>query len=169
MQTSQTYSGNVEVRVGSNTYNYKNTGQKDLGIAITKALAGYQIDDYVPTLFDIQEKLPDETWTSVLNNPLPFVAKVYDTDSENLGKLTLNTTIQFGNKRYEESKNDNMRLCMYSNSYKLLAIVEDTVTYDNGNKEDMNVKEMYNKITAGVTAFLKWEMIFNNEVITPEE
>ena len=167
MQTNQTYSGNVEVQVGSTTFNYKNTGQKDLGIAITKALAGYPIDDYVPTLFDIQEKV-DETWRSVLNNPSPFVGKVYDTNSNDLGKLTLNTTIQFGNKRYRESTNDNMRLCMYSNSYKLLAIAGDTVTHDNGTEQTMNVKDMYNKITAGVTAFLKWEMIFNNEVITPE-
>lgn len=156
------YQGIVTITLGSQTLQLKNEGTKDLGIAITKALCGYDISPYLPSLFDVQEKINGD-WVSVLKNPLPFVGKVFDPDpdiTQYLGKVQLNATIQYLNKQEHSDTYSDLRLCMYSNQYKLLATV---TTLSNSSQ---NLSDIITGLTAGKTAFVQWDMIFGNEEVT---
>lgn len=76
MNNSLNYRGKVTVRLKNKKLYGNNKGTSNLGKLIVKALAGYDIRDSKPCLFDIEE-LTAKGWQSALYKRLPFTGITY--------------------------------------------------------------------------------------------
>lgn len=76
MNNSLNYKGKVTVRLKNKKLYGNNKGTSHLGKLIVKALAGYDIKDSKPCLFDIEE-LTNKRWQSALHKKLPFTGITY--------------------------------------------------------------------------------------------
>lgn len=161
MNNTVIYKGIVTVTIGDNKYIIKNNGEKELGIVICKALAGYNIKNEIPAFFQIEYKV-DNTWISCLKQSIPFVGISYHSAESDLGKLELNTTIQYEYKSYDKIDNSEVQFAIYNRLGKRLAYVSGDVNYDAGDAETISPKDAYNKLQKGTTMFLQWDMIFTN-------
>ena len=149
------YSGVMTVTLDGQVTSFKNRGTRELGIVITKALAGYPIDNEVPRCFSIEEKDSDGSWINLLNRRLPFTGITYDiteTEEPCIGKLNLNCVI-LSNDKKKDSTDGKLRFCVYSMyGSNPLAIVENT-----------ELNNIFNNITDGTDCVVRWKMCFYNK------
>jgi hypothetical protein len=149
------YYGVVRVNSGDEKLELHNKGTAQLGILITKALAGYSVIEDVPKYFMFEIKQEDE-WVPLLNRNIPFTGIVYDTDiSENddkIGNLNFSCIILYTDKLIPSvSSLATLRLCMLNKKSQVLAQVVDT-----------NLYKVFNDIVEGTDCIINWDMSFHN-------
>ena len=153
-----TYYGIATLSVGDKEGLFKNTGTKELGLIITKALAGYSIADEVPKFFNIQMNEGTDLkpiWTNLLTRELPFTGITYsnDVDDECIGKLDLNCIVLASDKLIlSVTENATLRLIMLNNKGNILAEVIDN-----------ELPVLFNDITEGTDCIVKWNMSFHSK------
>lgn len=162
-----TYQGRILLRLsnGSTQVYLKNTGTSNLGKAICKALAGYNISSNIPKFLDFEEQI-DDRWHTLLSRKIPFTGITYEqpteSDSNLMSNLRLNAVILNQDKKNGADsilESTVLRLSMYDEEYNLLAYA---VTVNNG-EDEHTLASVFNQITPGVDCVLSWNMEFYAE------
>lgn len=155
----------------------KNRGTRELGVLITKALAGYNISTEVPKFFNIQinettDSDGNPVWVNLLNRNLPFTGITYtvadeltktnyigDLSLKCIGDLSLNCIIMSTDKLTPSvSENAKLRLCILNSLGTILAEII----------EDNTLTKLFNDIVEGTDCIVNWDMSFYNSPDTVE-
>lgn len=156
------YNGVARIVVGEQTFLFQNRGTRQLGLVISKALAGYNVSNDVPKFFGVQINEKGEKWVDLLNKKLPFTGITYDpisTDTSSvdycIGKLNLSTIILSTDKLQPSvSENAILRLCVYSNDTSENGLLAEVT--------NQNLIKVYNDIVEGTDCIINWDMSFFN-------
>ena len=171
-----TYRGVVTVEVNDTTVKLTNSGTKELGLLITKALAGYNIADDIPRYLNIQiyegkDRNNNDIWTNLLNRNLPFTGIRYLNKNEIpntndcIGSLKFNCIVLYTNKLQPYVQNNStLRLCMLNSIGDILAQVYTTKK----DGDDFTLSQLFNDIVEGTDCIVDWEMSFYNKETQPE-
>lgn len=160
IQENISYNGTIKVIVNDRGHKYElnlhNQGTKLLYDTVTKALAGYSIQNDVPKYIDITYSDNESgTYKSALLSPVVITGIIFGAPAaatSNDGKLLLNTEIDNSKKAPTSYSGDNWRLELLSVSKGILAIIENT----NG-----QVKTIYDNITETNEVLIEWTLKFS--------
>ena len=155
------YYGLARIQLNDKVLELQNRGTRKLGLVITKALAGYDVNTDIPKFFGIQLK-ESTTWTDLLNRKLPFTGITYDPASNDtsatdacIGKINLSTIVLNTDKLQPSvSTNATLRLCVFSSDLTNEGILAEVI--------DPNLTKVYNDIVEGTDCVINWDMSFFN-------
>lgn len=158
IENKVSYQGNVSLSLKNKgehiVYSIKNSGTKLLLDTITRALAGYSIENSIPKYIDIQVSYDGKSsYTSGLLKAIPLVGVVYGEPAgaeKNNGVLLLNATITYADKAPISAMTD-ARLVLLTEDMKVLASIED----DSG-----DITTMWESITSSTDAIVEWKLSF---------